>query len=137
MRQVQKGFTLIELMIVVAIIGILAAVATPAYSDYTKRAKVTEGLSLANPAKTLVSETLTVKSSVSNADFASFSSPSTDIVSGIAIAASGTTAATITVTYTDEVEDGGTIVLTSTGTNPVQWSCSATVDAALVPASCR
>ncbi len=54
--QMQKGFTLIELMIVVAIIGILAAVALPAYQDYTIRAKVTEGLSLAASAKTAVSE---------------------------------------------------------------------------------
>jgi type IV pilus assembly protein PilA len=55
-RSVQKGFTLIELMIVVAIIGILAAVALPAYQDYTVRAKVTEGLSLAGSAKTAVTE---------------------------------------------------------------------------------
>ena len=54
--QAQKGFTLIELMIVVAIIGILAAVALPAYQDYTVRAKVTEGLSLAGAAKTAVAE---------------------------------------------------------------------------------
>ncbi|WP_417283048.1 pilin [Comamonas sp.] len=55
-RSIQKGFTLIELMIVVAIIGILAAVALPAYQDYTVRAKVTEGLTLASSAKTAVSE---------------------------------------------------------------------------------
>jgi type IV pilus assembly protein PilA len=56
LKQVQKGFTLIELMIVVAIIGILAAIAIPAYQDYTIRAKVTEGLNLADSAKTSVAE---------------------------------------------------------------------------------
>jgi len=56
MKAVQKGFTLIELMIVVAIIGILAAIAIPAYQDYTVRAQVTEGLNLASAVKASVSE---------------------------------------------------------------------------------
>lgn len=56
MNKMQKGFTLIELMIVIAIIGILAAIALPAYQDYTIRAKVSEGMVLADAAKTTVGE---------------------------------------------------------------------------------
>jgi type IV pilus assembly protein PilA len=96
-KKVQQGFTLIELMIVVAIIGILAAIAIPAYQDYTIRAKVTEGIGLADAAKTAVSE------AYQSGDLAGVtalstswdSTATTKYVSGVDIAASGM----ITVTY--------------------------------------
>ncbi|ANA34006.1 hypothetical protein R82526_02058 [Ralstonia mannitolilytica] len=69
-KRVQKGFTLIELMIVVAIVGILAAIALPAYQDYTVRTRITEGLSLAEPAKTtLASEGVSSLLDMGNVEF--------------------------------------------------------------------
>ena len=104
-RTMQKGFTLIELMIVVAIIGILAAVALPAYQDYTVRAKVTEGLSLAASAKTAITENAS-----NGVGYASgWSAPTaTKSVSGITI---DTAAGFITITYT-ATAGGGTLILT-------------------------
>lgn len=141
-QQNQKGFTLIELMIVVAIIGILAAVALPAYQDYTIRARVTDGLSLASAAKTAVAE----NAMNGNALDQGWTAPTaTDNVTNVAIA--GATGY-VTITYTARA-GGGTIILRpqaggadlTSGTvpaNSLSWDCTTgTLAAAYRPSSCR
>jgi type IV pilus assembly protein PilA len=136
-NKMQKGFTLIELMIVVAIIGILAAIAIPAYQDYTIRAKITEGLNLADSAKTAVAESwqsggITGLAAAATAWNTSF--VGTKYVSNIAIS---TTTGAISVTYSNAAipQLGANTLLTltpstaaaaipTTVAGAIDWACA-------------
>ena len=143
-KQMQKGFTLIELMIVVAIIGILAAVAIPAYQDYTVRARVTEGLSLASGAKALVAEN--AANAVADLSLGYDQPNATVNVQSVAI--DGTNG-TITITYTPRVQNAGTLTLVPTANGAalaansppagrISWDCTGgSLNLKYRPAECR
>jgi type IV pilus assembly protein PilA len=130
MKSVQKGFTLIELMIVVAIIGILAAVAIPAYQDYTVRAKVQEGVNLSNPARTSLGIACS-EGSLNGATHGSLGlsaagSYSGSYTSDIAAAGTGVTTGTVTITLNaigSAINAGQQILYTGTcGAGGMQWA---------------
>ena len=130
MTKLQKGFTLIELMIVVAIIGILAAIAIPAYQDYTIRAQVTEGMNLAAAAKAAVSEFFLNRGKAPfNRTEAGMSANATD-TSGKYVTQVAVTQGAIVITYGNEANaqiKAQTLGLTpyETGDLSVAWKCGA------------
>ena len=157
MKSIQKGFTLIELMIVVAIIGILAAIAIPAYKTYTVRAQLSEGLGFVDAAKVAVSESFTSNGTWPGTNAAAGLDTSTNItskyVSSVAVGASGV----ITVMFGNDVDaavTGLTIKFTPalSTNNDISWACNThaltgatvvvalaagTVPAKYLPAVCR
>ena len=137
-RTMQKGFTLIELMIVVAIIGILAAVALPAYQDYTKRTHVAEGLTLAGGAKASVTEYFSSQGKFPTNNASAGLAAKADI-KGNAVTSVEVASGKITITYNDKVTNNASLELSpASGEGGVQWSCKGgTVDKKFRPSNCR
>ena len=141
MKKIQSGFTLIELMIVVAIIGILAAIALPAYQDYTKRSHVAEGMSLASGAKAAVVSHFSTRggwpSSNTDAGLPAAGSITGNAVSAVEVSPGGA----ITITYNVKVEDGKTIVFAPSATaddGSIIWDCTGgDISPRYRPARCR
>jgi type IV pilus assembly protein PilA len=131
----QKGFTLIELMIVVAIIGILAAVALPAYQDYTNRAKASELILVASSARTCVTETAQSKGALTALDACATGFVPTQYATAMTV---GATTGIITVTGKIKADKDTTVTMTPTlsGTDITGWVCAGT-PLNWMPGSCK
>jgi type IV pilus assembly protein PilA len=137
MKKNMQGFTLIELMIVVAIIAILAAIALPAYSDYTKRAKVSEVILAASALRTGVAEYAAANGALPPADWAAFASQSSNYVDGVTW--NGTIISAKAKGISSDI-NGKTIQLKpalTADTGQVNWACGGDIPSNYRPATCQ
>ena len=136
-RRIQQGFTLIELMIVVAIIGILAAVALPAYRDYSVRAKVSELILAASSGKNSIAEFANTYGVIPPVGSVSIDNLSSRYVASVVNTAPGVI--TVTATAAEPAISGANIVLTGTlnASNVVDWVCSGSILQKYRPSTCQ
>ena len=144
MNKMQKGFTLIELMIVIAILGILMAIAIPAYQDYAVRAKVSEGINLAGATKLAVAETYSSRGTLPTNNVSAGIPVSTTISGPYVSHVQVTTGGLISITYTGlEPKINGSVLNLSptTRTGSVVWRCKGSTatnpEPRYLPANCR
>ena len=143
-KQLQKGFTLIELMIVVAIIGILASIALPAYQDYIARGQATEGLTLMSGNKPTITEIFADQGTLTGIDDGAFGLPAAGALKGTyvkdVVIKDGVSTATFKSSGVSAKLSGKTMVLTpnpDATTGVITWGCSTTAAKSVVPKSCR
>ena len=143
MKTLERGFTLIELMIVVAIIGILAAVAIPAYSDYTARAQVSEAMSLVSGLKTPLIEWITDKGTVPSSVVSVGGTSTGKFVQSIVFSGTAVAPKILATMKTSNVNTKitGSVFAMTSGDNGKTWECNGgagtTISSSLLPGACK